>query len=70
MPRVEELRDNYHNFARVTTRLKDNNGHGQVHSAVYMSWIDTAVTHQFREHLPQYPGHFKSATPRPAQSNF
>lgn len=55
MSKTKETRDGYKRFAEVTTRLKDNDERGHIHNAVFMSWIDTAVTNQFRVHLPEFP---------------
>ena len=47
-----ETRKRYKIFADVTTRWKDNDVHGHINTAVYTSWIDTAVSNYFRNLLP------------------
>jgi len=56
MPKPQpETRDRYRIFTNVTTRWKDNDVFGHVNNAVYNAWMDTAVTHFFREQWPELP---------------
>ena len=47
-----ETRDLYSHFSRITTRWKDNDIHGHVNNAVYNDWMDTTVSHYFRQICP------------------